>query len=43
MEYFDLDAKTQSRKYAFKCHRKDDKAYPINSIAFHPIHGKTSI
>eukprot|EP01083_Nonionella_stella_P132731 403551_1 len=23
--------------FAFKCHRSDDKIYPVNSIAFHPL------
>lgn len=39
VEYFDLDVKFQSRKYAFKCHRKEDRAFPVSSIAFHPLHG----
>ena len=43
VEYFDMDIKIQSRKYAFKCHRKDDKAYPVSSIAFHPVHGESFI
>ena len=43
VEYFDMDVKIQSRKYAFKCHRKDDKAYPVSSIAFHPVHGESSM
>lgn len=33
----------QARRYAFKCHRKSDTGrdtvYPVNAIAFHPIHG----
>ena len=39
IEYFDSDANTQGRKYAFKCHRRDDRAFPVSSIAFHPIYG----
>jgi len=27
------------KKYAFKCHRVDSIVYPVNAIAFHPIHG----
>ena len=27
------------KKYAFKCHRINDTIYPVNAIAFHPIHG----
>ncbi|KAI1719406.1 mitotic checkpoint protein BUB3 [Ditylenchus destructor] len=42
VEYFDLDPEVQKNKYAFKCHRvKDDSGemiYPVNAIAFHPIH-----
>mmetsp|Transcript_19142 Transcript_19142/g.18483 ORF Transcript_19142/g.18483 Transcript_19142/m.18483 type:complete len:326 (+) Transcript_19142:156-1133(+) len=39
VEYFDSDPKVQARKYAFKCHRKGDRAFPVSSIAFHPIFG----
>ncbi|KAL8166557.1 hypothetical protein V2J09_008056 [Rumex salicifolius] len=43
MEYFDLSVAGQSKKYAFKCHRKSedgrDIVYPVNAIAFHPIYG----
>ena len=28
-----------TKKYAFKCHRVNDIIYPVNDIAFHPIHG----
>ena len=28
-----------AKNYAFKCHRKGNVAYPINAIAFHPVHG----
>lgn len=27
------------KKYAFKCHRVGSVVYPVNAIAFHPIHG----
>jgi cell cycle arrest protein BUB3 len=27
------------KKYAFKCHRVNDTVYPVNAIAFHPVHG----
>ena len=30
---------TGKKKYAFKCHRINDTIYPVNAIAFHPIHG----
>lgn len=43
MEFFDLSESSQSKKYAFKCHRKSeagrDTVYPVNAIAFHPIYG----
>ncbi|XP_048548116.1 mitotic checkpoint protein BUB3.2-like [Triticum urartu] len=43
MEFFDLSESAQSKKYAFKCHRKSesgrDTVYPVNAIAFHPIYG----
>lgn len=43
MEYFDNNEQVQSRKYAFKCHRRSeagrDLVYPVNAIAFHPIFG----
>ncbi|CAH9100258.1 unnamed protein product [Cuscuta europaea] len=43
MEFFDLSEAGQSKKYAFKCHRKSeagrDVVYPVNAIAFHPIYG----
>mmetsp|Transcript_15083 Transcript_15083/g.16783 ORF Transcript_15083/g.16783 Transcript_15083/m.16783 type:complete len:331 (+) Transcript_15083:100-1092(+) len=43
MEYFDHRPEVQKNKYAFKCHRKKDgnvdQVYPVNTIAFHPIHG----
>lgn len=43
MEYFDNNEQVQSRKYAFKCHRRSeagrDLVYPVNAIAFHPVFG----
>lgn len=43
MEYFDNSEQVQTRKYAFKCHRKSeagrDLVYPVNAIAFHPVFG----
>ena len=43
VEWFDPSTESQSRKYAFKCHRQPvddvDVVYPVNAIAFHPIHG----
>ncbi|RKP08163.1 WD40-repeat-containing domain protein [Thamnocephalis sphaerospora] len=43
VEFFDPSPKSQARKYAFKCHRATvngvDTVYPVNALAFHPIHG----
>ena len=44
VEWFDPSATSQSRKYAYKCHRQPspegiDVVYPVNALAFHPIHG----
>ena len=43
VEWFDPSNESQSRKYAFKCHRQQvddvDVVFPVNAIAFHPIHG----
>lgn len=44
VEWFDPSASSQARKYAFKCHRQAspegvDVVYPVNALAFHPIHG----
>ncbi|ERF76541.1 hypothetical protein EPUS_09177 [Endocarpon pusillum Z07020] len=43
VEWFDASSESQSRKYAFKCHRQTidgvDVVYPVNALAFHPIHG----
>ncbi|OMH85504.1 Mitotic checkpoint protein [Zancudomyces culisetae] len=42
VEYFDPSPAVQSLKYAFKCHRKavdgTDVVYPVNDMAFHPVH-----
>jgi len=37
VEYFEENM--QSNKYAFKCHRSGGVAYPVNTMAFHPVHG----
>lgn len=44
VEWFDPSPESQARKYAFKCHRQTaednvDVVYPVNALAFHPIHG----
>jgi cell cycle arrest protein BUB3 len=43
VEWFDASSESQSRKYAFKCHRQTvdgiDVVYPVNALAFHPAHG----
>ena len=46
VEWFDDSSESQARKYAFKCHRQPDPesegtdiVYPVNALAFHPIHG----
>lgn len=43
VEWFDPSNDSQARKYAFKCHRQPvddvDVVYPVNALAFHPIHG----
>lgn len=46
VEWFDPSAESQARKYAFKCHRQAapegeglDIVYPVNALAFHPVHG----
>lgn len=46
VEWFDPSGTSQARKYAFKCHRQPspsgdgvDIVYPVNALAFHPIHG----
>jgi len=37
IEYFSAD--DEAKKYAFKCHRVQQTVFPVNSIAFHPLHG----
>ncbi|KAL8781862.1 MAG: hypothetical protein Q9213_005803 [Squamulea squamosa] len=44
VEWFDPSTESQARKYAFKCHRQAneqgiDVVYPVNALAFHPVHG----
>ncbi|CAI5503160.1 unnamed protein product [Closterium sp. Naga37s-1] len=43
MEFFDPSETAQTKKYAFKCHRRSeggrDTVFPVNAIAFHPIYG----
>mmetsp|Transcript_63818 Transcript_63818/g.201881 ORF Transcript_63818/g.201881 Transcript_63818/m.201881 type:complete len:245 (+) Transcript_63818:84-818(+) len=43
MEYFDTGEEAQAKKYAFKCHRRNeggrDIVYPVNAVAFHPVFG----
>lgn len=42
VEYFDLDAEIQKRKFAFKCHRIKENniehIHPVNAIAFHNVY-----
>ncbi|CAI4222625.1 unnamed protein product [Auanema sp. JU1783] len=44
VEYIDQAPEVQKKKYAFKCHRVKEEdgtefIYPVNAIAFHPVHG----
>jgi len=40
IEYLDdIGISSGKKKYAFKCHRVNDTIYPVNDIAFHPVHG----
>jgi cell cycle arrest protein BUB3 len=46
VEWFDPSPEAQAKKYAFKCHRQPasdssgtDIVYPVNALAFHPVHG----
>jgi cell cycle arrest protein BUB3 len=43
IEFFDTSPEVQKKKYAFKCHRKTDgkiqTLFPVNALAFHPLHG----
>lgn len=45
VEWFDPSPESQARKYAFKCHRQAeegvDVVYPVNALAFHPVHKGT--
>lgn len=49
VEWFEDSAESQARKYAFKCHRQaapeeeggGDVVFPVNSLTFHPVYGKT--
>jgi len=47
VEWFDPSTESQSRKYAFKCHRQADEGvdvvYPVNALAFHPVHHGTFV
>ena len=41
VDYFDPSEASQSRKYAFKCHRENQNGaeivFPVNAICFHPM------
>ena len=41
VEYFDLSAEWQAKKYVFKCHQQmvngEDYVWPVNSLASHPV------
>jgi len=43
VDWFDPSDASQSRKYAFKCHRQPidgiDTVYPVNALAFNSQHG----
>ena len=47
VEWFEDTPESQARKYAFKCHRQaapdeeggGDVVYPVNALAFNPVHG----
>jgi cell cycle arrest protein BUB3 len=43
IEYLDLAADAQAKKFAFKCHRRKvgetENVYPVNTLATHPVHG----
>ncbi|TIA04184.1 putative nuclear pore complex subunit [Aureobasidium pullulans] len=47
VEWFDPSTESQARKYAFKCHRQADEGvdvvYPVNALAFHPVHQGTFV
>jgi cell cycle arrest protein BUB3 len=37
LEHFDPDC--EGKNYTFKCHRIENTVYPVNCLAFHPVHG----
>lgn len=47
VEWFEDTPESQSRKYAFKCHRQaiseeeggGELVHPVNALAFHPVYG----
>ena len=40
VDYFnDISVEKTMKMFKFKCHRMGDKIFPVNAIAFHPIHG----
>nr|KAJ3420440.1 hypothetical protein HK105_005663 [Polyrhizophydium stewartii] len=43
VDYFDKSAEAQAKNYSFKCHRQVvdgvDTIYPVNALAYHPVHG----
>lgn len=43
VEWFDPSPESQTRNYAFKCHRQTvdelDVVYPVNALSFHPLYG----
>ena len=45
VDWFDESEEAQKKKYAFKCHRQtendSDVVYPVNALAFHPVHKTT--
>ncbi|KAI9168547.1 mitotic spindle checkpoint protein Bub3 [Blastocladiella emersonii ATCC 22665] len=45
VEFFDPSPASQSRRFAFKCHRQTrggtEYVYPVNALAFHPVHTMT--
>ncbi|KAF1993386.1 WD40 repeat-like protein [Amniculicola lignicola CBS 123094] len=45
VEWFDPSDESQSRKYAFKCHRQNvdgqDVVYPVHALVYHPVYHGT--
>jgi len=39
VEHVNQDPAAQKMNYAFRCHRKDNVAYPVNAVDFHPVNG----